>query len=178
MKQFDVKIGAWIRTHRVGIWQIYRVINVNYLDPSSSTESNRTIVFAKRFLSDSYRRSFSEDCCHSSLIYPLSSEDHRRLDQFIQDNPQIYVQFQDYSPKPIDSIYNARINAPPGQTVKQVQKQLATDRQFSEFQIGPFLTEQGFSTDVYPQWTAQFVSPDHMCKDGTLQYKLHRVLKF
>ena len=178
MKLSDIEIGAWVRTHRTGIWKVYRVLVVKHLNPFTGDEAQHSTIFVKRFLSDSFRKSFTEDCCHSSLIFPLEKNDTYKLDEFISNHEKIYSQFEQYQPKPINSVYNARITIPHNQTVAQVQNKLSTECTFHEYQIEPYLRGQGFLTDQYPQWTIQFVCHDHQCENGALQYKFERVMKY
>lgn len=171
---FDV--GDWVRIHKAGIWQIYRLLNVKCADPRTGEETQRPILFAKRFLSNSFRKSFSQDCCHPSLARPLTDSEKQKLNAFIEQHDKQFAQFEAFTPKPIGCIYNARMAIPSDKTPEQVDQELSTDRTFNELQIRTYLEGHGFD-DGFPYWTVQFKNSDHECDDdGYLRYTYMRVL--
>lgn len=175
-QQFNV--GDWVRIHKAGIWQIYRAIKPKVLDPVTQKRATRAVIFAMRFLTNAFKPSFDQDCCHPDLAKKLSTADKEKLDSYITKNPDHYETFLAYTPKQIDSVYNARIEAPEDTTPAAVASKLKTKRKLTELEIGPFLESKGFP-DGTPGWTVQFVSTDHECDaDGYLIYSLDTVLDF
>ena len=174
----EFTVGDWVRIHKAGIWQVYRTLTIKCLDPVDRAETTRRMVFAKRFLTNAFRKSLGQDGCAPQLVRPLSRQDHQKLESFIAKNKQHYDDFLAYTPRPIDIIYNARIAAPEGLSAEQVQETVATDRKLTEPEIQPYLEQLGFR-DGFPCWTVQFVSADHECgDDGYLVYSLAQVLTF
>src|SRR5262245_18658867 len=109
----SVKVGDWVRMYDQGIWQVYRVlVEVKAWDPIESRGKRKVMVFGKRLINNAFKRSFSEGCCHISLIRQLSKEDRKRLQEFIAENARVYEQFVEYRPKPVDAIFNANISIP------------------------------------------------------------------
>jgi hypothetical protein len=178
MAQLKVKVGAWVRIHKTGIWQVYRILkDAKCLDPVTGAATKRTTIFAKRFVSNSFRKSLGYDCCHPSFVRPLSQQDRRKLDRFIELHSKQYAQFQEYIPDPIDCIYNARIAASTDKTPKQIAELLRTKKKFNELEIESYLRGCGL-VDGFPSWTAQFRCANHeVDKNGYLQYTFSGVLR-
>jgi hypothetical protein len=78
-------------------------------DPGTGGESRRETIFSKRFVSNSLKRSFSEECCAPSFVSKLTPRERRSLDDFVENNQPLYQKFQSYKPKPIDAVFNARV---------------------------------------------------------------------
>lgn len=170
------KIGDWVRIHKAGIWQVYRAIAPKVLDPVTQKQATRPVIFAKRFVSSTFTPSLDQDCCHPDLAKPLNAAERKKLDSYITKHPDKYETFLAYVPKPIDSIYNARIAAPESTTPTSVAKKLKTKRRLTEMEISTFLESRGFP-DGMPYWTVQFVSRDHECDAaGCLVYTFNIVL--
>jgi len=97
-----MNINDWVYSYSKGIWQIRRIINVDTLFPTKSSE---TSVFVKRLLNEKGKRSFSMESAHPSFIRPITARDKAVLDSFIKENPKVFKEFNSYY-KPIDSILN------------------------------------------------------------------------
>jgi len=174
-----VKVGDWVRSYGTGIWQVYRVLDNFYdLDPVNGAIKQRTLIFSKRFISDSFKRSFKSECCHPSYVYHLEETDKTKLDEFIENNPETFKKFVNYLTKPIDSIYSARIGVPDQGTLEEVESKFNKKTELSVLEINKTLEELGFDLNAFPHWTVQFVSEDHSCIDNHLIYKFNRILDF
>jgi len=170
------EVGNWVRGQHAGFWQVYRVARYQGLDPISGKVKSKTTVFVKRFVSDTFKQSFTQETCDPSLLMPLSKKDFARLQTFILDHQALYAKFVEYQPPAIDAIYNARIVAPKGITKRKVEAKVPKDARVIEPEIDSFLRELGYSTQGFPCLTVQFISPDHQLEDRHLVYRFHRVL--
>ncbi|WP_054702497.1 hypothetical protein [Desulfosarcina cetonica] len=174
----ELKVGDWVTSYHQGIWQIYRILQYTEKDPLSGLPSPHTTIFSKRFVSSKFKRSFSQECCHPTFVEKLNPEILAKLETFIEQNAKLHRLFTEYKPKTIDSIYNARIGIPKGKTAEEIETLFPKERTFTIFEIEPFLRSLGFDTEELPSWTAQFVSKGHVCQDGYLVYKFHRIMEF
>ncbi|WP_200890375.1 hypothetical protein [Pseudoalteromonas luteoviolacea] len=103
----NIKIGDWVRSYGSGIWRVHRILELNDFDIPSQSYKPRTVVFSSRFVNDSYKRSFSTECCDLAFVSLLDSDEKDELDSFIENNPELVAKFDTYKPKSIDAIYNA-----------------------------------------------------------------------
>jgi hypothetical protein len=174
----NLNVGDWVNSYGSGIWQIYKILQFKGIDPTSQQEVQETRIFSKRFVLSSFKRSFKEECCSPYYVSGLDEETKKKLEIFVNENEPLYKKFLDYKPKPIDSIYNARIGMPKGKQVEEIESMISKERLFNKLELDPYLRELGFNPDELPSWTAQFKSEDHMCQAGYLVYKFNRVLKF
>jgi hypothetical protein len=171
-----LNVGDWVRSYSAGIWQIYRVLeDYKCLDPLTGNETINSTIFSKRFVSNSFRKSFKEECCHPSFVTDLKYEEMKKLEIFIVKNSVLYAKFVKYEPKPIASVYNARIGIPTNRSVEEIARLIPSSESFTALQISPFLQKLGFDTKQLPSWTVQFVSENHQCENGWLVYKFSRV---
>ncbi len=104
-----MKVGDFVHSYTKGIWQIYRIIKYKNINFQNNKQEKKVTVFLKRFISTSYKKSFSEECCDSSFVYPLSDDEILELNSFIGKNKDLFEQFNNYMPKPIDAILNIKI---------------------------------------------------------------------
>ncbi len=169
-------VGDWVRSYEAGIWQVYRVLTYVGRDPVSGSDQQRTSVFSKRFLNNSFRRSFKSDCCDVSLIEQLDGPTTKKLADFIASNEALYQAFCEYAPEPIDVIYSARVGIPKEKTVQDVESQLSGCPPLRETEIHEFLADAGIGSEGFPYWTIQFISNDHETIDDYLVYRFLRVL--
>src|SRR5436189_4100911 len=69
------RVGDWVRSYSQGIWQVNRVLQDFYEISDRRTtkreKSGRTLVFSKRLLNKSWKRSFSVEVCDITLTRPL-----------------------------------------------------------------------------------------------------------
>ncbi len=172
----ELQEGDWVRSYGSGIWQIYRILRYIGKDPATGSKQEITTVFSKRFVLDSFKRSFTEDCCHPGFVEKLDKQAAKELSDFIEANPSLYAKFCKYEPKSIDHIYNARIGIQEGSSTSDIEKILSTNRVFNELEIEHYLRDSGLDTKEPAFWTAQFVSANHQCEHGYLVYRFSRVL--
>ncbi|WP_445356226.1 hypothetical protein ACJJI5_10500 [Microbulbifer sp. EKSA008] len=85
----DLKIGDWVRTIKAGLWQIYRIDEFNCINPMTEKVEDKTLVFIKRFINDSGKRSFTQDVYSPEVIFQLSSEELNELEEFISEHQDI-----------------------------------------------------------------------------------------
>ena len=174
----EIKEGDWVTSFSSGLWQIYRVLSYKGINPVSKSEKLKTSVFSKRFVLNSLKPSFKEECCSPDFVERLDPETNTKLEEYIRDNETLHKEFNEYKPKPIDSIYNARIGVPEGKSLEATDALICKDRNLNELEIGPYLKELGFDITRLPSWTVQFISEDHNCQDGYLIYRFARILDF
>lgn len=172
----NLKVGDWVRSYSKGIWRIYRVIEVEEVDPSNGKLRKRTIIFSSRFVNDSFKRSFSNEGCNPFFVYKLDGEELDQLDAFIQSNPDLFAKFEKFKPKPIDLVYTARISKNDGYTKTDVEKQFDNLNKIKSCDLIKTIESKGFEVGVHPSWLVQFLSEDHETQDGQLVYSYKRVL--
>ena len=172
-----LKIGDWVRSYSTGIWQIYRILDYKCKDPITGKEVEKRTIFAKRFVSDSFKRSFKEECSDPAFVHLLESEEKKELDAFIDSNPSLYQKFIDHEPKKIDYIYNARIGIPKHRDSQMIADKLKNLGPIKDMEINPKLNELGFNTTALPSWTVQFVSNGFECISGHLSFQFLRILE-
>jgi hypothetical protein len=172
-------VGEWVTTYHQGIWQVYRVLTYTTLNPSSGLEGPHATVFAKRIVSRTFRRAFSETCCSPAFVHELDESLATRLLAFIRENDRVYQQFVRYRPKAVDCVWNARMVPAPELGVEAVAALFPAGRVFRAREIDGHIAEVGLSAPrLGPSWTAQFVSHDHTCEAGHRVFRFHRVLPF
>ena len=171
------KIGDWVRSYSAGIWQIYRILDYKCKDPVTGKVVEKTTIFSKRFVSDSFKRSFKEECCDPAFVYLLELDKKKELDAFIESNSGLYQKFIDHEPKQIDCIYNARIGISPHRDSQIIADKLKDLGPIKDIEINPKLNELGFNTKAMPSWTVQFVSSGFECLGGYLSFQFLRVLE-
>lgn len=171
-------VGAWVRIHQPGFWQVYRVLaDVREPDPADGKIRSRGIVFVRRFVTDTFRPASAQTCCDPSLAKPLSKRDAQKLDAFIQQNPALWDKFAAAVPSLIDAIYNVGHAAPKGTTAPKLTKWLSSLGELTIPEISRALSEHQNAADSQ-QWMLQFISPDHKTNsDGFLLYRLSQVSK-
>jgi hypothetical protein len=109
-----IKHGDWVRITPLwpGIWKVYRILagfkefQCSLDEPE--TTSNRVIVFCHRVVNDSWKRSFSHNCCEVSLIRPVSPDERKRITGLLSSDQKLRTAFEKYQSKQnrIDSITN------------------------------------------------------------------------
>ncbi|WP_444910225.1 hypothetical protein [Microbulbifer sp. TRSA005] len=174
----SLKVGDWVRSYSSGIWQVYRIIDYKCLDPVTGEEQNKTTVFSKRFVSNSCKGSFKEECCDSSLVEKLSKDERAELQIFIGENKNLYEKYLAYEPKGIDCIYNARIGVPESRDLSEINDSLSGAEAMRDIDISRYLTELGYNTKAMPSWTVQFVSKNFSVVGGYLMFRFNRVLEY
>lgn len=174
----ELKIGDWVTSYHPGIWKIYKILHYKGIAPRSGLEETLTSIFSKRFVSPSFKRSFSQECCHPLYVSKLDEVTAAALEAFIKENAATYKKFLEYIPKPIDAVYNTRFGIPDGMTSKEVEALFLQEIALKTSEIDAYLTSLGLDTKKLPSWTAQFVSRGHFCEDDYLLYNFNRILEF
>lgn len=172
-----LSVGDWVRSYSSGFWKIYRVLDYKCINPVTGKEVCETSIFSKRFVSNSFKRSFKEECCDPAFVSLLTPEEKIEIDNFIDGNPVIYQKFIDYEPNRIDCIYNARIGIPGHNNNQLVTEELENIGPIKDVEINKKLIELGFDTSAMPSWTVQFVSSGFECIGGYLSFRFSRVLE-
>src|SRR5436190_2564910 len=94
------RVGEWVRCYSQGIWRVNRVLQDFYEISDRRTtkreKSGRTLVFSKRLLNKSWKRSFSVEVCDITLTRPLEPEEKNDLNHFIAANPDVISDFTKY----------------------------------------------------------------------------------
>lgn len=174
----NLDIGDWVITTNAGIWQIYRIDNFKSIDPLTEKVADKTLIFVKRFINDSGKRSFTETFFSPSLIFKLDQEEVHKLEEFIKDNMDIYEKFNKYKPKPIDSLYSCGIEIPKDKAPEEIAELIPKEKKLTELQIRELVGNLGYDTKSYPQWTIQFISKGTELKDRYVRYKFNKVMEF
>lgn len=172
-----LKIGDWVRSYSAGIWQIYRILDYKCNDPVSGKQVEKTTIFSKKFVSDSFKRSFKEECSDPAFVYLLDPDKKKELDAFIESHPGLYQKFINHEPKKMDCIYNVRISIPPHRDSQMIADKLKDLGPVKDIEINAKLNALGFNTKARPSWTVQFVSSGFEYIDGYLSYQFLRVLE-
>jgi len=146
-------------------------------DPLSGQEAKKTIVFSRRFVSSSFKRSFSEEACDPVFVKLLGSDELATLQDFIAQNTDMHEKFRSHQWKGIDCVYNARIAIPHDRDLAAAAAKLSGAGPMRDLDISSFLERLGFDTKTRAFRTAQFVSRNFECRDGYLVFKFLRVLE-
>ncbi|WP_444896943.1 hypothetical protein [Microbulbifer sp. SSSA005] len=174
----DLKIGDWVRTIKAGLWQIYRIDEFNCINPMTEKVEDKTLVFIKRFINDSGKRSFTQDVYSPEVIFQLSSEELNELEEFISEHQDIYDKFTSFQPKPINSVYSRGIKIPEDRTSDEIANLIPKDEYFTQTEIVDIVDNLGYDTKSYPQWTIQFLSEGTQLVDGYVRYRFNKVFEF
>lgn len=189
----SIKHGDWIRTPQIamGIWKVSRTLN-NFNEPRWSLSEpkrrlNRTLLFCHRIVNDSWKRSFSHQCCEITLAEPLNSQELQRLNDEILSEANLTNAFERYrsTVKPIDSITNLTMG---GFSEESLMEFPRLCDQMLAARIGDgvtlddvllLLAEHGLDQNMhkYPQQaTLQLTSPAHEIRSEELIYRSYRSL--
>lgn len=171
-----LNVGDWVRSYSSGIWQIDRILEYWCLDPLTGREAKKTTVFSRRFVSNSFKRSFSEEACDPVFVNSLGKDELSTLQDFIARNSGVHEKFLAHQWKGIDCLYNARICIPHDRDLAAATANLAGAGPIRDVDIPSLLEGLGFDTKTSPSWTVQFVSRNFECRDGYLMFKFHRIL--
>lgn len=121
-----INVSDWINSDSLGIWQVYRVIQGMQTPRANLQERHRIdrrqLVFSKRIVDGSWQPAFSNELASAELVRVLSSDDRRRLDEYVEKNPQTLQEFEGFQPKPIDLRMNLRLNIPSLAGTESVQR--------------------------------------------------------
>ncbi len=171
------EVGDWVRSYSAGIWQVYRILNYKCLDPVTGEERDKTTIFSKRFVTNSFKRSFKEECCEPAIVQHLDSGEQGELEVFISQNTQLYEKFLGFEPKNIDCIYNARIGIPKSGDSSVIAEAFTRSKPMRDLDINQYLTGMGYDTKGMPSWTVQFLSENFEIENGYLIFKFSRILE-
>ena len=173
-----MKVGDFVHSYTKGIWQIYRIIKYKNLNFQNDKPEKKVTVFLKRFISASYKKSFSEGCCDPSFVYPLSDNEQLELNHFIEKNTELYEEFNNYMPKPIDAILNIKIRKIEQVELKQFTELLKSRKKMTYREIKKYLVQNNLKAEKSYGYTLQFVSNNYEIKNGILVYQYSRILEF
>ena len=173
----NLNIGDQVITTNAGIWQIYRIDNFKSIDPLTKKVTDKSLIFVKRFINDSGKRSFTETFFSPAFIFKLDKDEVQKLEEFIKENTDIYDKFNKYKPKPIDSLFSCGIEVPKDKTSKEIAELIPKDKKLTELQIRELVDNLGYDTKSYPQWTIQFTSKGTELKDGYVRYEFNKVME-
>jgi hypothetical protein len=190
-----IKKDDWIRIPALwpGIWKVSRILEGFKEDRWSLSEplkpSSRRIVFCHRIVNDSWKRSFSHQCCEASLVDSLSSSDRQKIEALLSSNRRLAVAFEKYRNKtePMDLIANlgfGQLTEKEKENFEQVCSRILVER----LQVGltmdevlVFLAESGLDSyrHKFPQLlTLQLASIDHELRGDRFVYRKYRLLPF
>ena len=74
------KVGDWVKCDGAGLWQIYRVFASKCINPMTGEAQDKVTVFLKRFVSNTYKKSFKEACFDPALLVQLRTAEQFELD--------------------------------------------------------------------------------------------------
>jgi hypothetical protein len=60
-------VGDWVKTYTAGIWQVYRILDYKCMDSMTGRKAQKRTVFSRRFVSNSFKRSFKEEAVGADL---------------------------------------------------------------------------------------------------------------
>ncbi|MBG6186709.1 hypothetical protein [Flavobacterium sp. CAN_S2] len=123
----EIKIGDWVNSYSKGIFRVERIVQ-EYYDESNRTIlgenkigdkfKNRTII-SKKFLNSKMKKSISYENCSESCITFLSKEIEIELNQIIEQNPKLLIEFNQYAIPEIIGVYNSQLQI---ETAEELQK--------------------------------------------------------
>jgi len=169
-----MKEGDWVYSYSKGIWQITSIEDIESVFPDSSVY---IIVYCKRFLNSSYKKSLSYESCSPKFIKPLPEEEIQKVNEIIKSKPKWYKEFLDYH-KREDSILNLSFYVADENVRAELKKSIAA--KFSKFTEGltdfEILKLLENELEVNRQssirnFTAQFVSRESEVKNKRLIYR-------
>ena len=114
----------------------------------------------------------------STYVYHLEQAGRDELDSFINQNIDLYTKYNAYKPKPIDAIYNAKINIPVSKSKPELEELLISYQSLFLEQLFCQLNSSGLASSDNKGWTAQFVAKDHEAVYGKLVYCFSTLLTF
>jgi hypothetical protein len=167
-----MEVGDWVNSYSAGVWRIYRIQKINSINIGTKELESRIAIFSARFLNRSFKRSFTQEVCDKSFVYPLDKNEKNKLDQFLSENPKVLKAFDDYKPEPIDSIYNANIIIPEKTTKEDLDDTLRSLGSKTRYEIYRYLVDSGLGSSAAKGLNAQFICFDHNYNEnGELLYE-------
>ena len=188
-----IEVGDWVRIPSLwpGIWKISRVLTGFSEDRWSLDEplrpSQRAIVFCHRMVNDSWKRSFSQQCCEASLTRTLSSSDQDRIKTLLTSDKRLVAAFGKYqaTTKTIDLIANlgfGGLSEAESREFASVCDKLLADRVEVGLTIDDVLELLRSSwldshrRRLPQQVTLQLIATGHEVRDGRFVYRRYRSL--
>ena len=173
-----MKIGDFVHSYTKGFWQIYRIEKYKSINQQTGKKERIETVFLKRFVSESYKKSFTEECCDISFVVPLSKDEKIELNNFIEENQDLFEKFNQYSPKRIDSVLNMHIRKLNSDETQKVKTIFSEKNKLPYKNIKKLIKENNLNREHGFGWTLQFVSDNFEIKNGVLIYKFSKILEF
>ena len=88
-----MKIEDFVHSYTKGIWQIYRIEKYKSINQLTGKIEKKETAFLKRFVSESYKKSFTEESCDISFVVPLSADEKIKLNSFVEKNKDLFDKF-------------------------------------------------------------------------------------
>jgi hypothetical protein len=147
-------------------------------DDWSSTK--RDMVFLRRIVGATFKKSFAAEINDSSLVFPLGRVEQAQLEEFLEANPKLLEQFNNYAAPDPDSVLNisTSLSASELPDIEVLfQKKTPCDcktilKHLRSSSIGKTIGMNPIGS------TIQFVSPQTRIKRGKIEYIFSRVLNF
>mgnify|MGYP003628146672 CR=1 FL=1 len=174
----DFKIDDWVLSVNSGLWRVYRIDNFKCIDPVSEKLEDKTLIFVKRFVNDSGKRSFTQNVFCPSLLVKIEDEGLSEIEEFIRENKELYKKFEAFKPKLIDSIYARNITAPEDKSASEIAALIPKGKKVTQLDIVRIVEGLGYGSKDYPHWTIQFISKGTELENGFVQYTFGQVLEF
>jgi hypothetical protein len=189
----EIDTGDWIRITPLwpGIWNVYRVLagfNENRWSLNEPLRrSEHTLVFCHRLVSDSWKRSFSHQCCDFSYVRPLDGDDRRQLDLLLSSDDKLRIAFEKYQTAHdvIDLVANISFGGMPDRSLNGFSD-LCNQMLARRIGVGMTIDEvlgalREVGLDKYQralprQVTLQLVSVNHELRDDEFVYRRYRAL--
>ena len=173
-----MKIGDFVHSYTKGIWQIYRIEKYKSINQLTGKIEKKETAFLKRFVSESYKKSFTEESCDISFVVPLSADEKIKLNSFVEKNKDLFDKFNQYSPKQIDSVLVMHIRMLNSDEIQKVKTIFSDNNNLTYKNINNLIKENNLNREHGYGWTLQFVSENFKMKHGVLIYKFLRILEF
>ena len=151
--------------------------------------SPRTLVFCHRIANDSWKRSFSFQCCEISYVCTLNSEDIQQVETLLLSDKKLLKAFEKYqaTKNTIDLVGNLALGGFSDREVEQFpdlcNEMLAAriDDGVTLDDVLILLRQRGLDShmSIYPaQVTLQLVSVNHELRNDEFVFRRYRVLKY
>ena len=190
-----IKPGDWIRLTPLwpGIWSVSRILSGFKEDQWSLDAplktSERVIVFCHRVVNDSWKRSFSHQCCELSHVRPLDFEDGRHIEALLSSDNKLRTAFERYRAKrnTIDLIANIAFGGLTTETAtnfadlcnEMLADRIGTGMTLREVLL--VLREHGLDQhrkEIPQQVTLQLTSTNHELRGHEFVFTRYRALGF
>jgi len=190
-----IEPGEWVRMPRLGpgIWKVYRVLSgfkeFRWSLTEPSVTSSRTLVFCRRLVNDSWKRSFTFNCCEASYLIPLDPIDRQKVDSLLASDKKLADAFAKLqaTKNSLDLVGNLALGGLNDEAVNhfpdscnemlgsRIEEGVTLD------EVLGLLQENGLDSHMskYPtQVTLQLVSINHELRGDEFVHRRYRTLKY